>query len=509
MGDLPQTARRRAVRLAVMAGFAAVAGFAAMAVSASRPGDAAYPGANGHIAYAYGEGYGYGGRSVWSANADGSSPVTLTNGANDSSPSYSPNGARIAFERENGIAVMNANGSEVTQLLFGSYSTSSKTKWESEYKNPEKPSEVIPFVKITTYTEAWHGFNSPSFSPDGSQLAVGETHGTWVFTVTCEVEEAEDSQCIFGYEGGFFHYEEECIDCGAHIVTVDAGTGAVTGDVTPFTKGTGDYEPSYSVDGKIAFSRWVEFSGYSIFVVNAPGGAPSRVTNGHGDYAPDFSPDGSRIAFIHRDEIGLVGAGGGPITILPVPEPPGVFGSYVESPAFSPDGSKIAFERVIYPEIGKTERGIYTMGTDGSGPTKVIDRGSTPSWQPLPLPAPPPLPPNAKARKGTAKLTKSGRGTVGAIVCGSSPCSLKVLWAKLKAGRKRCAVKATAPASLAAGQEAAVKVRVSGKCLAALRKAGKGLLVVRIQVTDGLGAHALTLKSTVKPSKRHHRKAGG
>jgi dipeptidyl aminopeptidase/acylaminoacyl peptidase len=500
--------RRHALRLTVVMAVAVIAAVTALAVPASRESDAAYPGANGRIAYAYGENYGFG--AIWSANSDGSAPTPLTNGASDRSPAYSPNGSRIAFEREAGVAVMNADGSGVTQLLSGGYSTSSKVKWASEYKNPEKPSETIPFVKITTYAEKWHGFNSPSFSPDGSRLAVGDSHGEWVVIVVCEVEEEEGSSCVFGYEGGYFHYEEECIDCEAHIVTVDAGTGAVTGEVTHPGEEMADYEPSYSPDGKIAFSRWVESSGYSIFVVNSPGAAPTRVTNGHEDYAPDFAPDGSRIAFSHSGEIALVGVGGGSVTILPVPLPSGAWGGYSETPAFSPDGSRIAFEHVIYPKIGTTERGVYTMGADGSGVTKIVDKASAPSWQPLAVPAPPlQTPPKAKPKKGKVKLDKKARAKVGSIVCGSSPCTLKILSAKLKAGKKRCAVKATVAKKLAAGKTAKVGVKVAGKCLAALKKTGKGRLTVKLQVTDALGRHVLTLKTTLVPRKEHRSRARG
>lgn len=491
-----------------MAAVAAVAGFAALAVSASRPGDAAYPGANGHIAYAYGEGYAYGGGSIWSANADGSLPVQLSNGGNDRSPAYSPNGSRIAFERGNGIAAMNADGSGASQLLEGSNSFSTETKFATEYETSEKPPRTIPVVRIHTINSSWHVYHSPSFSPDGSQLAVDEGIEEVKFTSICAVEAEGDEGCLeYGSENAFFDYEFECLTCISRIVTVNSANGARTGTVA--TAPEEDYvsEPAYSMDGKIAFARRGS-PGSGIYVVSSSGSAPSQVASGYNVSAPDFSPDGARIAFSHGGEIATVGVGGGPVTILPTPIPPEALGDVDSAPVFSPDGTKLSFERTIFFK-GKWEYGIYTMGTDGSAITKIVARGSEPTWQPLPRPAPPPIPAKAKARKGKIRLDKRGRAAIGFVICGSSPCSLKVLWAKLKAGGKRCAVKATAPARLAAEQNAAVKVRVSGKCLAALSKAGKGLLVVRIQVADGLGIHALSLKSTVKPGKGRHRKAGG
>lgn len=508
MGDPPHMVCRHAVRLAVIAAVAAVAGFTALAVSASRPGDAAYPGANGHIAYAYGESYGYGGGSIWSANADGSAPVMLTNSGSDRSPAYSADGSRIAFERKNGVAAMNADGTGLTQLLEGGGSTSSETRFETEYETSEKPPRVIPVVRIHTVVGKWRRFGTPFFSPDGSQLAVEEGTEDTKFTSICAVEAEGDEKCLeYGSENAFVDYEFECLTCVSRIVTVNSVNGAKVGTVDTAPENDYDSEPAYAADGKIAFARWTP-SGSGIFVVNSPGATPTQVTSGYSVWAPDFSPDGSRIAFSHGGELATVGVGGGPVTILPTPAPSEALGSFAGSPAFSPDGSRIAFERTVYFK-GKWDYGIDTIAPDGSGLTKVVDRGSAPSWQPLHV-GPPPVLPNAKARKGAAKLTKSGRGTVGAIVCGSSPCALKVLSAKLKIGKKSCRAKASAPASLAAGQQAAVKVRVSGKCLAALRKAGKGVLVVRLQVTDGLGAHLFTLRSTLKPPRaKTHKKSRG
>jgi WD40 repeat protein len=492
--------RGRGVRFAIVVAIAALCGVAALATSMSERGAAAFPGANGKIAYSYGDAYS---GSIWSANADGSSPTKLTSGSNDYNPTYSANGGRIAFERESGVAVMNADGSGLMQLLFGSSSSPFEPpEWEEEYKNPENPSETIPFVKIQTYTETWHSFNGPSFSSDGTQIAVRESSGKFAFTSVCAVEEDEDPECISGYgPGSFFYYEEECIGCAAHIIMVNSATGARTGEVTPASAGNRDYEPAYSSTGKLAFSRGSE-GGSSIFVVNSPGAAPVQVTTGPEDYGPDFSPDGSRIAFSHGShEIGLVGAGGGALTVLPVPNPPGVPYSYLESPVFSPDGSRIAFERTIYPSGGKSQRGIYTLAADGTGLTRILE-GSAPSWQPVPLPPPPAaIPSKARAKKGKVRLDKKGKATIGTIVCGSSPCSLKVLTAKLRAGKKACPVKTTLAKKLAAGKSTKLKVKVSGKCLASLKKAGKGRLVAKVQVTDALGKKVLTLKSTLIPAK--------
>lgn len=486
-------------RYAIAAIFAAFCGFVVLAISMSGDSNAAFPGGNGRIAYSSGDAYQ---ESIWSANADGSSPTKLTNGAGDYAPSYSGNGSRIAFSREDGVYVMNADGSGLTQLEAGSRSSDVKTEWQENYKNPKNPSEIIPFVKIQTFSRTWHYFDNPSFSPDGAQLAVGEGSGKSIEQGICAVEEEEGEECIkYEEPDSYFDYNYECVACLTHIITVNSTSGARTSEVTPPSSANEDYGPTYSASGRIAFTRGSN-SGYAIFVVNSPGAAPSQVTSGPDDYAPDFSPDGSQIVFDRGStELGIVGIAGGPVRLLSVPS--GTGKSYLGSPVFSPNGSRIAFQRTFVPSGGKAESGLYTMGADGSGVTKIVDRAFSPSWQPVPPPPPPPvaIPSKAKAKKGKVKLDKKAKATVGTIVCGSSACKLKVLSAKLKAGKKACWVKTTLAKRLAPGKSTKLGVRVSGKCLAALKKAGKGLLVAKVQVTDALGKKVLTLKSTLIPAK--------
>jgi len=504
--------RRHAVRLTVIVGVAAVAAFTALVVSASYPSDAAYPGANGRIAYGYGESYGYGGGAIWSADADGSSPVTLADSGSDRSPAYSANGSRIAFERGNGIAVMNADGSGVAQLLEGASSTSSETKFETEYETSENPPRIIPVVRIHTVNGSWHHFGSPSFSPDGSQLAIEEAVESRKFTVICSVEVEGEESCPeyeYGSEDSFFDYEYECEPCISRIVTVDATSGARTWTVVAASGGEysrpGYYQPTYSVDGRIAFARWTP-KGSSLFVVDSPGATPRQVASGYFWLSePDFSPDGSKIAFGRGGEIATVSVAGGPLTILPTPIPPDAYSDYADAPAFSPDGTKIAFERTIFFS-GKWDYGIDTMATGGSGLAKVIDQSSGPSWQPLAQPAPPAIPPEAKARKGKVRLDRQNRALVGKVICGSSPCSLKIRSAKLRAGKKRCGIEARVARRLAAGKGAKVRIRVAGKCLAALKRAGRGRLIVKIRAADALGGHPLKLGATLVPYKGHKHK---
>jgi Tol biopolymer transport system component len=502
MRIVSRSVRRHGVAFAVVA-LAAASGFAVLAVSMSDRGDAAFPGANGRIAYASGNSYSYsyGSAAIWSANADGSSPNVLDAATGDSAPSYSPDGNRIAFGRENGIAVMNANGSEVTQLLSASYSRSFPTEWRKNYVDPHS-GKTVPLVKIESFIDEWRSFDGPSFSPNGSQLAVTEASGKRTNKSICAVDASGDQTCLgFGDPNAYFNYEYSCSVCGSHLISINAANGAVASVLTPLESGRRDTKPTYSVDGKLAFSR-SGTGGSSIFVLDTPAAAPRRITTGPEDRTPDFSPDGSTIAFSHGfADIGLVGVGAGVVQLLPVPAPAGEAGGYVNSPAFSPDGSRIVFHRSVYGPGHEAESGLFTMALNGSGFARVVADGYGPSWQPLPPPPPPPTRAKLKARKGKIRLSKNGKATIGTIVCGGSRCSLKVLSARLKAGKRSCRANTRLPRKLAPGKKGKLVVKVPDSCLGRLEKAGKGSLVTRVRVIDALGKNVLALKSTLIPNQ--------
>jgi Tol biopolymer transport system component len=491
--------------LAIVA-LAVAAGFAVMAVSMSDSGDAAFPGANGRIAYASGDSYSYSSAAIWSANADGGSPTLLAAGPGVSAPSYSADGSRIAFDRDGGVAVMSAIGTGLVQLLTGSDSQSSQTEWKKDYVDPHS-GKTIPVVRIQTYVDQWQAFDHPSFSPSGSRLVVSEASGRRTNSNICAVEAPNQQQCLFfPNPNSYFNYEYSCNACGSHLISIDSATGAPVEVLTALVDDRRDTKPSYSGDGKIAFSREGQ-GGSSIYVLDAPGAAPRRVTNGQADHAPDFSPDSSKIVFSHGyDDIGLVGVGGGTVQLLTVPAPPESVGGYVNSPAFSPDGSRIALRRGVYGPTAKDETGLFTIALDGSGFARIAADGYTPSWQPLPPPPPQGARPKARARKGKIRLNKKGRAMIGTITCGGTPCTLKVLSARLKTGGKPCQVRTRLARKLAPGKRARLGIKVFGKCLIALEKAEAGKLLTRVRAKDTLGKKVLTLKSSLIPSKARKKK---
>ena len=92
-------------------------------VGSAKPIGATFPGANGKIAFGTNRD---GNNEIYTMDADGSNQINLTNNAaEDHSPSWSPDGTKIAFMSEldpltSVIYTMNAEGSNQTRLTNGS-----------------------------------------------------------------------------------------------------------------------------------------------------------------------------------------------------------------------------------------------------------------------------------------------------------------------------------------------------------------------------------------------------
>jgi TolB protein len=142
-----------------------------------------------------------------------------------------------------------------------------------------------------------------------------------------------------------------------------------------------------TLSGRIAFVR-----NGQIYVMNASGGATTRLTNStNPNKSPVWSPDGSKIAFERDHIVGgdllgraifVMNANGSGVHRL-TPD-----SAFAGDPAWSPDGSRIAFSR----------GDIYVMKSDGSGVTRLANNlpfqgcggpsrsgsggGYSPTWSP-------------------------------------------------------------------------------------------------------------------------------
>lgn len=308
--------------------------------------------------------------SLWSMNADGSSPTRLTDGRSrspnlpsfvhvyDVSPVWSPDGSKIAFSSNRnsrfGIYIMNADGSNVRLLT-------------------DEPSEP----------------GGPVWSPDGSRIA---------FTVGT---------------GGAIDSVKPTADI--YVINVD-GSGLVK-----LTEASAqNFGPTWSPDSRqIAFASNREAGNqWRIWVMNADGTNQRRLTDIHNtnnpafykDTMPAWSPDGSRIVFngyrdfngtrncavVNCSELFVMNADGS--NDRPITNDPNRGGLF-QYPKWSPDGTMIVTmlplgTRGDFAANLNQGTAIIVMNADGSNPVNISNRTDhgffdvSPDWQPLAAAAP-------------------------------------------------------------------------------------------------------------------------
>lgn len=238
---------------------------------------------------------------------------------------------------------------------------------------------------------------SPSWSPDGSRVAVVRRlnpmtfHGLEVFLYQDDfsssgpVEEnlnppgfpiCNDRDPAWSPDGMKLAIARECNGTGG-IYTINPDGTART-----FLNADGD-QPSWSPDGtQIAFVSQRDGDS-EIYVMNSDGSAQTRLTFNVGvDSDPDWSPDGTKIVFSRYasdgtdSDVYTMDPDGNNQTDITPDSMTSAF-----DPAWSPDGSRIAF-------ISSDDGGeVFTMNPDGSGQSQVTHTSpgyaANTAWQPL------------------------------------------------------------------------------------------------------------------------------
>lgn len=256
---------------------------------------------------------------IYVANADGSGAAQLLRGG---SPAWSPDGRRIAFQRDGEIRVVNAGGSNDTRLAVGGQPTWSPDGTRLAFVGSEgisvmnaDGSAVRTLVRHDfrddTYRPYDMGVGQPAWSPDGARIA-------------------------------FVHLGDgDTQPAQAFVIGTDGSNRRL---LTPTINGARYAEsyPAWSPDGsKIVFWSY----GYGLALINSDGGFPTTVYREFPAVAfasePAWSPNGSSIAFTRRQDssapaIWTVSPSGSGARVL-IPD------GY--DAAWSPDGGHIAFVR--------------------------------------------------------------------------------------------------------------------------------------------------------------------
>ena len=293
-----------------------------------RPAQAAFAGANGEISFQSNRDVASG--EIYTINQGGTATrITFSNGS--SNPAYSPDGNKIAFvSTNNQVFVMNADGSGRRQVT-----TSATAKTD------------------------------PTWSADGTRIA---------------------------YVSNSFDVDGQT-DLEIWSIKAD-GTGR-----TQLTNNTfPDTQPTWSPLGdRIAFvSTRTGDTDRNVYVMDADGTDQGSVTansppgcspncyQGHDDN-PSWSPGGSKIAYIHGQEL----AGGGLPNIWTMDPNGANKGNVTKSntvsyaqPAWSPGGDKFVAVGAMDPN-----RNIYVMDSDGTDQAPIDTDAANdiaPDWQPVP-----------------------------------------------------------------------------------------------------------------------------
>jgi Tol biopolymer transport system component len=215
--------------------------------------------------------------AIYLMSADGSEVTDLTSdlpelqGTSQGNPHWSPDGTRLAFDNDDGLYIVNADGSGLTKVAGGGFPTWSPDGTRIAFLAASKGggNEIrIANADSTgemTVTEGGGSLDLPAWSPDGSRIA----YITWAKGAGPQL----------------------------YVVNPD-GTGETR--LTDLrSDGMGGYSPSWSPDGSTIAIEVFEDGNWNIYLARADGSGVRQLTDLPGDEnRPTWAPDGMRIAFM-------------------------------------------------------------------------------------------------------------------------------------------------------------------------------------------------------------------
>ncbi|MDA0206347.1 MAG: hypothetical protein O3A53_15700 [Acidobacteria bacterium] len=274
-------------------------------------------------------------------NADGSEQTNLTNGAfgNIRDPQWSPDGSKILFysDRDGGdleVYVTDADGANQTRLTE-SPGSDSGARWSPD------GSRIAFTSRRSTPLGDIYAMNS-----DGSDL-VRLTEASW-YAVTPRW--SPNGQKILFEQG-------KADESGSDVYVMNAdGSGQTNLTNSSGSDSLYEWSPDSS---KIVFTS-TRTGVRQVYVMNADGSGLIQVTDEPSVYLwPSWAPDGTRIVFEQDSDVWIANPDGS--SLLNVTNV-GLFAQ--RRPAWTPDGSRIHFTR---------QDEIYVVKPDGSEPKNLTN----------------------------------------------------------------------------------------------------------------------------------------
>lgn len=281
--------------------------------------------------------------NVWTMQADGTHAKPIACGGTD--PVWSPDGKRLLFtNKHQQLRLLDYQTGSVRTITPGYYSVASRPAWSKDgsrvafvaerLKSGQKQQAVLVMrldTKRTVSVVGWtaqRSYQSPSWSPDGTQLVYEQLS------------------------------EQQAILVVAHAAGHQSRTLTTLSDVVLA-------QASWSPNGKKILYR---DSADEVYTIWADGSHRSTIADGE-SYDASWSADGSKIVFLesHNGEGISVSSTDGTVTNIPVDQ-----GSYdvIAAPMFSPDSTKILFAMTNTTQ-SVTDLFVLDLGQQNAQPTKI------------------------------------------------------------------------------------------------------------------------------------------
>ncbi|MBI5302640.1 MAG: PD40 domain-containing protein [Chloroflexi bacterium] len=252
--------------------------------------------ATGKIAYSVFTGDSPEGKTIWVMNADGSNPKQILPKA--SSPTFSPDGKRIAFYQwNNGIFVANADGSNAQKILGETNAKylawSHDGKWIAFASQPIQKEGMnvnidAVFADGSLRRTIVGGGTLPAWSPDDTQITFSSCRGSNCGILIASSLGNDGGRLIVGElganpmwspDGQRIVYQAEA-DGVKQLFVVNANGSGKRQLTTGKEQHVG---ATWSLDGNFIFYRATDNNHWGIYRMNADGSNPTRLIQ---DVAP-------------------------------------------------------------------------------------------------------------------------------------------------------------------------------------------------------------------------------